>query len=260
MDLIQDSHIAFVNLEHRADRLAHMNEQLSRVGLNAIRVRGLLPSEYAGDPSKVEVMRKRTPGAIGCHMSQVSIMREALRQNKHAIVFEDDIVFCDDFHERMDYIGRFVQGRSWDVIWLGAAFHVNPPHWHKKGESNMRPNCSAQLGYDAQRTNDPRMIRTFGAYNTFAYMVNKDSLENILYLLDENLHTSIGIDWLFIKLQPRLECFSFVPGCIYQKDNMSDIGNGMTVWSGHLKNGPYVFQKKMNDFDPDKFDWNECKI
>jgi len=124
MDLIQDSHIAFVNLEHRTDRLEHMNEQLSRVGLNAIRVRGLLPSEYAGDPSKVEVMRKRTPGAIGCHMSQVYIMREALRLGKHAWVMEDDLVFCNDFIERVSYMSNFLQGRDWDVMWLGLYLMV----------------------------------------------------------------------------------------------------------------------------------------
>ena len=120
MDLIEDSFIAFVNLEHRTDRLEHMNNQLSRVGLNAIRVRGLLPNEYSGDPSKVEVMRKRTPGAIGCHMSQVFIMREALRLGKNAWVMEDDLIFCNDFRDRVEYMSKFLQGRDWDVMWLGG--------------------------------------------------------------------------------------------------------------------------------------------
>jgi len=259
MDLINDSYIGFLNMDHRTDRLEHMNNQLSKAGISAIRHRGARPEEYNLDDPKVQVMRNRTPGAIACHFGQVEIMKRGLESGMHAIVFEDDITFCSDFHERMEYIGKFCETNEWDLIWLGAAFHVNPPHWHKIGGSTSRPNYSAGLGYDAKRTSDPRMIRTFGAYNTFAYLVNKNSIEKILNLLDEHLHTSIGIDGLFIKIQPQLKCFSFVPGLIYQIDNKSDIGNGMTIWSGHLGNGPYVWKDKMADFNPDEFDWHEAK-
>jgi len=50
MDLIKDSHIAFINLDHREDRLQHMGNQLARVGIEAVRVRGLLPVEV--DPPR----------------------------------------------------------------------------------------------------------------------------------------------------------------------------------------------------------------
>jgi len=260
MDLIQDSHIAFVNLEHRNDRLEHMNEQLARVGLNAIRVRGLLPNEYAGDPAKVEVMRKRTPGAIGCHMSQVYIMREALRLGKHAWVMEDDLVFCNDFRDRVEYMSKFLQGRDWDVMWLGGTFH-SPAFWHNVGGSKMPPDCSANLGKDCEKTEDPRIMRTYGAFCTYAYVVNVNSIDKILKLFDENLHTSIGIDWLFIKLQPQLKCFAFVPGSVKQMDNKSDIGNGITMFSGFSKlngtieNSRYWYQENMNGFDPNTYEW-----
>jgi hypothetical protein len=123
----------------------------------------------------------------------------------------------------------------------------------------MPPDCSAQLGYDVKLTDDPRIVRTYGAYITFAYMVNLNSMDKIFSLFDQHLPISIGIDWLFIKIQPQLKCFSFVPGPVMQIDNMSDIGNGMTVWSGQLKNGPYVFQEKMEDFEPSTFNWAEAR-
>jgi len=41
-----------------------------------------------------------------------------------------------------------------------------------------------------------------------------------------------------------------------QGDWMSDIGNGMTVWSGQLNNGPYVWKNKMEEFEPTTFKWN----
>lgn len=255
MDLIKESYIGFLNMDHRTDRLSHMEVQLSKVGIEAIRHRGKTPQEYNLDDHKVQVMRNRTPGAIACHFGQVEIMKRGLESGRHAIVFEDDILFCDDFNERMEYISDWCSKNEWDIFWLGASFHVNPPYWHKKGVSGMPPDCSAQLGYDVLPTDDPRIIRTFGAYVTFAYIVNVNSIEKILNLFDEHLHTSIGIDWLFIKLQPQLKCFSFVPGSVMQMDNLSDIGKGMTIWSGQLNNGPYVFQKNMNDFNPCDYKW-----
>lgn len=253
---INDFYVGFLNMEHRTDRLSHMEAQLSRVGIEAIRHRGKKPEEYDLNDPKVRVMRNRTPGAIACHFGQVEIMKRGLESGRHAIVFEDDIIFCDDFANRFEYICKWTETHEWDVVWLGASFHVNPPYWHRIGKSGMPPDCSAQLGKDCEPTDDPRMIRTYGAYVTFAYMVNKDSIQKILDLFDQHLHTSIGIDWLFIKLQPQLKCFSFVPGCVMQMDNISDIGTGMTVWSGQLNNGAYVFQKRMNDFDPTKYKWN----
>jgi hypothetical protein len=36
---------------------------------------------------------------------------------------------------------------------------------------------------------------------------------------------SMGIDWLFILLQPNLKTYAFNPGCVKQIDNKSDIGD-----------------------------------
>ena len=259
MSILNDSYCAFVNLNHRTDRLEHMNGQLKRIGLKASRQRGTLPNEYNGDPSKVATMRNRTPGAIGCHFSQVEIMKDAAFMNKHAFVMEDDLIFCEDFNERIEIITEFTENNEWDVIWLGGTFHV-PAFWHKKGSSGMEPNCSSQLGKDCEYLGG-RMVRTYGAFSTYAYIVNHNSIFKIFDLFDQHLHESIGIDWLFIKLQPQLNCFAFVPGCVKQMDNQSDIGDGMTIFSGFSKlngteeNSRYWYQERMEDFNPDTFIW-----
>ena len=259
MDLIEDSFISFVNLESRPDRLEHMNTQLSRIGIEATRTRGLLPVECQ-DKNGIEVMMSRTPGAVGCHFSQVSIMERALSLDKHAWVMEDDLVFCNDFIDRINYMSAFLDGQDWDVMWLGATFH-SPAFWHKVGRSGMPPDCSSQLGKDFDHTDDTRIKRTYGAFCTYAYIVNKNSIEKILNLFDEHLPTSIGIDWLFIKLQPQLKCFAFVPGSVKQMDNKSDIGTGMTIFSGFSKlngtieNSRYWYQENIDDFKPESFEW-----
>jgi GR25 family glycosyltransferase involved in LPS biosynthesis len=251
MNLIAESHIRFVNLTHRTDRLNLMLEACDTAQIPAVRVRGMLPSEYKGNPKRVEVMQKRTPGAIGCWFSQVKIMQEALRLRKHAWVMEDDLIFCKDFHARLARMEQFLtcRIRIWDILWLGATFHVNPPYWHKQ-----------DLGRDAETTDDPRMLRTFGAFCTYAYIVRDRSIERVLHLLDEWLDLSMGIDWAMIQIQPQLQTFAFVPGSVIQRDNKSDIGSGMTIFSGFSKLGPYWFAERMEDFDPTTFEWHEANL
>lgn len=255
-----DYYASFVNLDSRPDRLAHMNRELSKAGIQAIRQRGIPWKELDVNNSKYSTMLNRTPGAAGCHESQVLVMKKAFEIGMHAFVMEDDLLFASDFQERLAYIESWLEGKEWDVFWLGGTFH-SPAYWHKVGGSGMPPNCSANLGKDFDHTDDPRIKRTYGAFCTYAYIVNYNSIDKILSLFDKHLHESIGIDWLFIKLQPQLKCYAFVPGSVKQIDNKSDIGNGWTYFSGFSKlngtveNSRYWFADKMTDFDPNTFEW-----
>lgn len=239
-----DIYASYINLDHRRDRDRRMRQTLAKVGIEATRTRGMCPSEYKGNPDRVKVMRDRTPGAIGCWFSQVTVMGEAKARDCHALVLEDDLVFCDDFWKRWSIIEGFLSTHPWDVFWLGATVHINPPAWHQDR--------------DAQRTDHPRILRTFGAFSTHAYLVNRDSIGHILEELDRILPESMGIDWAFIQLQPRLYTYTFVPGCVIQYDGRSDIGRGMTTFSKFATLGPYWFANSMTDFDPTTFDWAEA--
>ena len=260
--ILDDCYKGFLNMPHRTDRLQHMTKQLSRINLEAVRHEGKNIKAYNPNDLNIQVMKNRTPGAVGCHFGQVGIMEKALENDQHAFVMEDDIVFCEDFNKRLAIAGEYLSGNEWDILWLGGTFHV-PAFWHKKGQSGMMPNCSAQLGHDCETTDNERIIRTYGAFSTYAYIVNNKSILKIFDLFDQHLKTSIGIDWLFIKLQPQLKCFAFVPGCTKQIDNQSDIGDGMTIFSGFSKlngtteNSRYWYQNLMTDFDPKTFNFNQ---
>lgn len=267
MFIWRDSYISYLNLDHRIDRLIHIEQELLRVGIKAERTRGKLPNEFDLFAPHLQVMRLRTAGAIGCHYGQVEIMKTALEKNKSAFVLEDDCVMGTDIQERLDYIEKFINNQDdWDVIFLGGTVHIGPPWWHKQGHSPDLQACDCTLQRDAELTDDPRMVRTYGAFSTHAYIVNVKSIEKILSYFNENVHLSMGIDWLFIKMQPQLKAYMFLPGCIKQLDNMSDIGFGITRFSsfsklnGSLENSAYWWADKISDFDPAIFDFKEAKI
>lgn len=254
LNMLDQCFASYVNLDKRTDRRERMEKSLARVGIVAERTRGLLPSEYTGSPHRIQAMWDRPQkGAIGCHFSQVSLMQKANLLDKHAFVMEDDLEFCDDFRARLTMIDRFCQTHPWDVIFLGGTFHINPPYWHK------------EMGRDAELTDHSRMIRTYGAFCTYAYIVNKKSISTILRKFDLLLPKSIGIDHMFIMIQPQIHAYAFVPGCIKQYDHISDIGvhksgePAMTIFSGFAKLGPYWFKDRMEDFDPTTFNWHEAR-
>ena len=250
----------FVNLDSRPDRLEHVEKELARVGIEATRQRGFLPDEVEGpmvDSSQVKVMRDRTPGAIGCHYSQRECIKRGIESGRNVLVMEDDVVWCDDMPKRAAILESFLSGREWDVIWLGGTIHINPPIWHR---GSMTTNQC-----DAWRTDYPNVVRSFGAFCTFCYVVNGDSCEKVVRLLDENVHKSMGIDWLFIQIEPQLTDYMFLPGCSKQMDGVSDIGvpkggtPAFTAFSLFLRLGPYWFQPRMEGFDVAKFDWGEAE-
>jgi len=250
MSILHNAHIGFVNLDSRTDRLKLISRELAKAQITAIRYRGMLPEEYKGSRERIACMLSRPQkGAIGCYMTQLKVMQDALALGKHAFVMEDDLVICDDFQRRVEHISRFCSTHEWDVIWFGGTFHVNPPWWHKH-----------TLKRDAQVTSDPRIMRTFGAFSTHAYIVNGRSLSRILAWHEEILPKSMGIDWSFIQMQPQLLTYAFVPGCIKQYDNQSNIGKGVTYFSGFARLGPYWYADRMEHFDPLKFDWHEAAL
>lgn len=257
LGLLKNSWIRYINLSHRTDRLKHMEHELTRVGIDAKRFEAIKTSDHPWTPYKTDVMKNRTPGAIGCHYSQTNVMAEAYCMGKHAFVLEDDVVFCSDFHERLSHMERFVEGREWDVIWLGGTVHINPSYWYNGNQSNL---LGTNIGNDAMRTDDERVVRTFAAFSTYAYIVNKDSVLKVMTMLDSIIHTSIGIDWAFIALGNKLTNYMYLPGMCKQIDNASDIGNGITYFSNFSQLGPYWWQDKLTDFDPRTFDFGEAKI
>jgi GR25 family glycosyltransferase involved in LPS biosynthesis len=220
-----------------------MVEEMYRIGITAERFDAFKTDEHKWDEKKVSVMRNRTPGAIGCFYSQMAVMKKALELKKHAFVMEDDLIFCSDFKDRMKIVEDFTSNNKWDIIWLGGTYHLEPV-WHVKGHPQL-PQCNCTLNVDFTQTNNLRIVQTYGCWSTYAYIVNVDSIPKVLRMLEDVIPISMGIDWSFILLEPKLKTFAFVPGMVKQYDNTSDIGTGVTKFSGFALLGSHWWADKM---------------
>ena len=119
IQLLQDSLIMYVNLDHRIDRKERLLSEFNRVGLTQYpieRVRGQYFEERdkSKDHTITKMLSRPQIGAIGCFTSQIKCMKKALEQGKHAFVMEDDLIFCSDFMKRMEYIDKWISGGHYD--------------------------------------------------------------------------------------------------------------------------------------------------
>jgi glycosyl transferase, family 25 len=122
--------IYVINLASRADRRLEIEEQLVRVGLSlksprvvlfdAVRVR-----EAAGFP---------TVGARGCFLSHLGVLDDSTKRGlKSVLILEDDVNFCDDFHERGTELANALSGVSFSVLYGGHQFVLPAPSDQGRG-------------------------------------------------------------------------------------------------------------------------------
>ena len=247
----------YINLASRTDRDVQAREEFAKAGLIAERFDALKPEDWPGEAAQVAQMRATTaggtaggtPGAIGCYLSQTEVIRTVVDTDRIVGVCEDDVCFCEDFQKRLAYVAEHLTW-DWDIFYFGATFHA-PGKWY------TNPDCAewAHLGRDAEPTPAKHIMRVYGEWGTYAYLVNGCNARKVLDLFDANVHRSRGIDHLAIILGPRLNAYCFVPGCCWQRDGWSNVRvGGFTQFSNFKRLGPYAWTERIEDFDPGRFD------
>ena len=204
----------YINLDHRTDRKEHITNQLATLGLttcdrfNAI---------------------KMANGAVGCSMSHLRILDDAIKNNwDHILIMEDDITFLDPELFKKNF-NTFLQRQqnNWDVILLAG--------------NNMPP-------YDPI---DEVSIKVKRCQTTTGYLVNghyiKKLRDNVKFGLTQLLHkpashTLYAIDKFWFALQNVDKWFLIIPPTVIQREDYSDIEKRTTNYS-----------KAMTDLDKASF-------
>ena len=193
-------HVFYINLEHRDDRKEHVENQLSIIGLKGQRFNAI----------------KMENGAIGCSMSHLKLLQEAVKNNlPHILIVEDDITFLNpDLFKQQ--INKFFQSRdSWDVV-LFAGNNM-PPY------ENIDDTC----------------VKVSRCQTTTGYLVNghyiKVLLQNIRMGLTNLLHNpndkfKFAIDKFWFILQQTGKWYLIIPLSVIQREDYSDIEKKVTKY------------------------------
>ena len=184
----------YINLEHRNDRKEHVEREMNTMGIQVERFDAI----------------KMDNGAIGCSMSHLKILQNAVNQNyNHVLIVEDDIQFLEPETFKTNF-NRFLQnhGNDWDVILFAG--------------NNMPP-------YEAI---DETCIKVSTCQTTTGYLVNghyiKKLLENIkmglTYLIRKpDQHSMYAIDKYWFALQKTDKWYLIIPPTVVQREDYSDI-------------------------------------
>jgi glycosyl transferase family 25 len=149
-------------------------------------------------------------GAIGCSMSHLKILQNALDNNlDHVLIVEDDITFLNPelFKANFD---TFLQrnGNNWDVILLAG--------------NNMPP-------YDSI---DDVCIKVKRCQTTTGYLVNGHYIKKLMtnvkmgltsLICNPGRHAMYAIDKFWFVLQAVDKWFLIIPLTVVQREDYSDI-------------------------------------
>ena len=189
----------YINLEHRTDRKEHVIQELTKIGITANRFNAI----------------KMDNGAIGCSMSHLKILQNALQNNlDHVLIIEDDITFLNPELFKSQ-INKFFENHNnnWDVI-LFAGNNI-PPY------ENIDDTC----------------IKVSRCQTTTGYLVNghyiKVLLQNIkmglTHLLNKpNEKNKFAIDRFWFVLQGSSNWYLITPLTVVQREDYSDIEKKLT--------------------------------
>ncbi|QEL16560.1 glycosyltransferase family 25 protein [Limnoglobus roseus] len=108
--------IYLINLDRRPDRLKEATDELNKVEFPFHRIQAV-----DGNAVKVPLNFIHGKGAFGCRESHVKALDHALANNKTDItIFEDDILFKDNFLTDYDQFLDDVEPFDWQCLFLGG--------------------------------------------------------------------------------------------------------------------------------------------
>lgn len=136
-----------------------------------------------------------TPGAYGCLLSHLEVVREARRLGMPSVlIFEDDVAFDDLLGQKFGiYIDQLPP--DWDMLFFGAL--------HRDEPIKVTDNIA----------------RITQAYSTYAYVMRDTMFDDFIEL---NSKTEQELDNNSFVLQQRFKCYCFMPHLAWVETDYSD--------------------------------------
>lgn len=186
--------INVINLPHRTDRLNAILYQTECLAPGSIVVHQAVNGQKEFFEAAVT---KRMRGHYGCLQSHRNLLKKVEKETPYHIVFEDDVVLCEDFDKKIQEVLDNLPG-DWAIIYLGG-----------------------NIVSDGGKTPYNEMFsRAKEVYATHAYIVNNDYVGRLQFKLNERLGK---VDVLFIEFQKEWSCFIVNDIIATQSDSKSDI-------------------------------------
>jgi GR25 family glycosyltransferase involved in LPS biosynthesis len=184
-------YLVCINLDRRPERWQQMQRKFAQHGINSVQRFPALD----GEKMKLPANWVHTPGAYGCLLSHLQVVREARRLSVASVlILEDDVVFDHQLEKKFSAgIGQLPS--DWDMLFFGALHRDEPIK------------VAANIG------------RITKAYSTYAYVLRDTVFDDFIEL---NRKTEVELDNNSIVLQQRFNCYCFMPHLAWVETDHSD--------------------------------------
>ena len=202
MNSIADiKHAFYINLDSRPDRKAHVEKQMSIIGIAAERFKAI----------------KLPNGALGCSMSHLKIL-ETAKENKfpHVLIVEDDILFTDAYLFIKQFNKFLETHKDFDVVLISG--NNLPPYKNIDDTCVKVSQCQTTTGYLVKNHYFNTLINNY-----------REGIKNLI----ENpaSHKIYAIDKYWFQLQKIHNWYLIIPLSVTQREDYSDIEKRPTNYS-----------------------------
>ena len=180
-----------INLDRRRARWQQMERKFEQSGIHSVR---RFPA-FDGETLPLPANWAHTPGAYGCLLSHLQVVREARRLGVASVlIFEDDVVFDDHLERKFNTSGRELP-HDWDMLFFGAL--------HKDEPIKVSENIA----------------RITQANSTYACALKATVFDDFIRL---NSDTEDVLDNNSLVLQRLFNTYCFMPHLAWVEDDHSD--------------------------------------
>jgi GR25 family glycosyltransferase involved in LPS biosynthesis len=209
-----------ISLKHNHERREKVKLEFSKIGIEVFPYwyNFVVPNGHCSFYNAVDKQTLTVPecsakrlegnaaGILACATSHINVIREAKERNYPAIcIFEDDVVFCDDFQKRLEYIESL--DMDFDIFALGG-------HFDKEMSTAY-----------TEPTNWRNVVKVKQMGGTYALIITNKVYDFIL----RNWNYNFGADeFLSNHVYCRFNTYAFVPFLCGTYPNYSDVAGGMS--------------------------------
>jgi GR25 family glycosyltransferase involved in LPS biosynthesis len=203
--------------------------EISNYGLSPILVEGVngkkLSTEEIKDNTSSFGSLFTPLNVIGIAMAHIKVWKLFLESGaKYGIIFEDDVVFEDNFRKELD-LGINNTPKDFDILYLGCFGCQNYINFHtmlfaNTGLINKNP------GYINDYVNKPIV-----AFATHAYVISRKGAKKLLKYIEHNIYTHIDLNMQTLSSNNLLDTYSLNNRLVYQTS--TDETQSLNVSSSH---------------------------
>ena len=195
-----------LNLDIRCDRLKKFNQQslidferFSAVNGNLLEPSLQLQRIFEGNDYNMRA------GIVGCALSHIKMYIELINSDMDIfLIFEDDIIFNDNFKDQITHLLDIIKNVDWDMIYLGHHLRSASKRNHK---DTILPIIEQ---WDSHRSLQESMGGTFG------YLISKKGSKKLLEFINTNGMTN-AIDTVQQKSIGVLNTYYCFPHLVFSE-------------------------------------------